>query len=59
MSDPPATALRSKRQSSMRIAFEQVSLGHAHGAVSAGNTGALMAISRNVLKQLRVSTDQP
>ena len=58
MSDPPAVALRSKRQSSMRLAFEQVSLGHAHGAVSAGNTGALMAISRNVLKTIE-GIDRP
>lgn len=58
MSDPPAVALRSKRQSSMRLAFEQVSLGHANGAVSAGNTGALMAISRNVLKTIE-GIDRP
>jgi glycerol-3-phosphate acyltransferase PlsX len=58
MGDPPAVALRSKRQSSMRLAFEQVGLGHAHGAVSAGNTGALMAISRNVLKTIE-GIDRP
>jgi phosphate acyltransferase len=52
MDDPPAIALRNKRKSSMRIAFECVKDGRAQAAVSAGNTGALMAISRYVLKTI-------
>jgi glycerol-3-phosphate acyltransferase PlsX len=50
MNDSLETAMRKKRDSSMRIAVEQVKSGAAHAAVSAGNTGALMAISRYVLK---------
>jgi glycerol-3-phosphate acyltransferase PlsX len=45
-------ALRRKKDSSMRVAIEQVRDGHAGAAVSAGNTGALMAIARYVLKTL-------
>lgn len=52
MDESPATALRSKRQSSMRLAIEAVRDGGADACVSAGNTGALMAISRFVLKML-------
>jgi phosphate acyltransferase len=52
MDDPPATALRSKKDSSMRVAIDLVKNGEAHACVSAGNTGALMAISRFVLKTL-------
>jgi glycerol-3-phosphate acyltransferase PlsX len=52
MDESPATALRSKKGSSMRLAIEQVKSGEAQAAVSAGNTGALMAISRFVLKTL-------
>lgn len=52
MDDPPAVALRSKRQSSIRIAAQLVKDGSAHALVSAGNTGALMAISKMVLKML-------
>lgn len=52
MDESPAAALRGKRDSSMRVAVELVKLGEAHAAVSAGNTGALMAISRFVLKTL-------
>jgi glycerol-3-phosphate acyltransferase PlsX len=52
MDDPPAQALRSKRNSSMRIAVNLVKDGRADAAISAGNTGALMAISRFVLKTL-------
>src|SRR5690606_18689892 len=48
MDESPATALRSKRQSSMRLAIEAVRDGGADACVSAGNTGALMAISRFV-----------
>ena len=52
MDDPPAVALRTKRQSSMRVTMEAVKEGRAHAAVSAGNTGALMAIARYVLKTI-------
>ncbi len=52
MDDSLETAMRKKRDSSMRIAVEQVKSGSAQAAVSAGNTGALMAISRYVLKTL-------
>ncbi len=52
MDDPVEVALRRKKQSSMRIAIEQVKSGAADAAVSAGNTGALMAIARYVLKTL-------
>lgn len=52
MDDPIEVGLRRKKQSSMRIAIEQVHSGAAQAAVSAGNTGALMAIARYVLKTL-------
>ena len=52
MNEPPATALRSKKDSLMRVAIELVKDGAANACVSAGNTGALMAISRFVLKTL-------
>lgn len=52
MDDPPAVALRGKRNSSMRLAVNLVKEGQADACVSAGNTGALMAISRFVLKTL-------
>ena len=52
MDEPPAQALRSKKDSSMRVAVNLVKSGEAHACVSAGNTGALMAISRFVLKTL-------
>jgi phosphate acyltransferase len=52
MNEPPSAALRSKRESSMRIAADLVKSGEAQACVSAGNTGALMAISRFVLKML-------
>jgi len=52
MDEPIATALRTKKDSSMRVAAELVKSGEAQAAVSAGNTGALMAISRFVLKTL-------
>ncbi|MGA1658941.1 MAG: phosphate acyltransferase PlsX [Burkholderiaceae bacterium] len=58
MDDPPAVALKGKRRSSMRLALEAVSDGEAQAAVSAGNTGALMAISRYVLKTLE-GIDRP
>ncbi len=52
MDEPPAQALRYKKDSSMRVAVNLVRSGEAHACVSAGNTGALMAISRFVLKTL-------
>jgi len=52
MDESPATALRNKKHSSMRVAVDLVKSGEAHACVSAGNTGALMAISRFVLKML-------
>jgi len=52
MDEPPAQALRNKRDSSMRVAVRLVKDGQADACVSAGNTGALMAISRFVLKTL-------
>ena len=52
MEDDLATALRRKRNSSMRVAAEQVKHAQAQAMVSAGNTGALMAVSRMVLKTL-------
>jgi glycerol-3-phosphate acyltransferase PlsX len=50
MDDPLEVALRKKKDSSMRVAVEQVKNGAAQVALSAGNTGALMAISRYLLK---------
>lgn len=52
MDESPALALRSKKDSSMRVAIDFVKDGEAMACVSAGNTGALMAISRFVLKTL-------
>ena len=52
MQEPPADALRRKKDSSMRVAINLVKEGAAQACVSAGNTGALMAISRFVLKTL-------
>ena len=52
MDDPVEVALRRKKDSSMRVAIAQVKDGVAQAAVSAGNTGALMAIARYVLKTL-------
>ena len=52
MDDPIEVALRRKKDSSMRIAITQVKDGHAQACVSAGNTGALMAVSRYVLKTM-------
>jgi glycerol-3-phosphate acyltransferase PlsX len=52
MDEAPASALRGKRESSMRIAIDTVKNQEADACVSAGNTGALMAISRFVLKML-------
>jgi len=52
MDEPPANALRYKKDSSMRVAIDMVKAGEADCCVSAGNTGALMAIARFVLKML-------
>jgi phosphate acyltransferase len=52
MDEPPADALRRKKDSSMRVAIELVKSGAADACVSSGNTGALMATARYVLKTL-------
>jgi glycerol-3-phosphate acyltransferase PlsX len=52
MDDPIEVALRRKKNSSMRVAIEQIKSGAAQAMVSAGNTGALMAIARYVLKTI-------
>lgn len=52
MDDPLEVALRRKKDSSMRVAIQQVKNGAAKAVVSAGNTAALMAISRYLLKTL-------
>jgi len=52
MDDPVEVALRRKKDSSMRLAVQAVKDGRADACVSAGNTGAWMAISRYVLKTL-------
>ena len=51
MEDSVEVAMRRKRDSSMRVAIQQVKDG-AHACVSAGNTGALMAVARYLLKTL-------
>ena len=58
MDDSPAQAMRGKRDSSMRVSLDLVKEGLADGCVSAGNTGALMATSRFVLKMLE-GIDRP
>ncbi len=58
MDDSLEVALRRKKHSSMRIAINQVKEGQAQACVSAGNTGALMAVSRYVLKTL-AGVDRP
>lgn len=57
MDDPVEVALRKKRDSSMRVAIQQLKEG-AHACVSAGNTGALMAVARYLLKTLE-GIDRP
>ncbi|MCU7845782.1 MAG: phosphate acyltransferase PlsX [Candidatus Thiodiazotropha sp. (ex Monitilora ramsayi)] len=52
MDELPSKALRGKKDSSMRVAIDLVKAGEADACVSAGNTGALMATSRFVLKML-------
>ncbi len=52
MDESPAKALRNKKDSSMRVAINLVKDGRADACVSAGNTGALMATARFVLKMI-------
>jgi glycerol-3-phosphate acyltransferase PlsX len=52
MNEAPAAAMRAKKDSSMRVAVNLVEQGEAAACVSAGNTGALMGISRFVLGTL-------
>jgi glycerol-3-phosphate acyltransferase PlsX len=58
MDDHVEVALRKKKDSSMRVAIQQVKEGHAQAAVSAGNTGALMALARYLLKTVE-GIDRP
>lgn len=53
MNEPPAHALKRKKDSSMRVAINLVKQGAADACVSAGNTGALMATARFVLKTIK------
>ena len=52
MDDPLEVALRRKKDSSMRVAIRLVKEGEAQACVSAGNTAALMAVSRYLLKTI-------
>jgi len=52
MDEPPAEALRHKKDSSLRVAITLVKEGEADACVSSGNTGALMATAKYVLKTL-------
>src|SRR5690242_18130734 len=56
--DKPSVALRAGRNTSMRLAIDAVADGKASGVVSAGNTGALMVMSKMVLKTLE-GIDRP
>jgi len=58
MDESPQLVLRNKKDSSMRVAIELVKSGEAGACVSAGNTGALMATARYVLKMLN-GIDRP
>lgn len=58
MDEKPQEALRKKKDSSMRVAIELVKAGEADACVSAGNTGALMATGRFVLKTIE-GIDRP
>ncbi len=53
MDELPAVALKKKKDSSMRVAIDLVKSGEVQACVSAGNTGALMATSKFVLKTIR------
>ena len=59
MDEKPAQAMRRGKGSSMWNAIEAVKTGQAHGAVSAGNTGALMAISKLVLRMSAPGLERP
>ncbi|SEI39056.1 glycerol-3-phosphate acyltransferase PlsX [Allopseudospirillum japonicum] len=50
MQDPPAHALRTRKHSSMHYALHLLAANEVQACVSAGNTGALMAISRHIVK---------
>ncbi|MCL2021697.1 MAG: phosphate acyltransferase PlsX [Betaproteobacteria bacterium] len=52
MDESPTLALKNKKKSSMRLTLNLVKSGQAEASISAGNTGALMAMSRFVLKML-------
>ena len=52
MNDPPATALRQKKNSSIKVAVDLLATGEADAVVSAGNTGAAMATAKFVLKSV-------
>lgn len=52
MDEQPQSALKNKKDSSMRVAINLVKTGQASACVSAGNTGALMATARFVLKTM-------
>ena len=58
MDESPQSALKNKKNSSMRVAINLVKDGEAEACVSAGNTGALMATARFVLKTLK-GIDRP
>ena len=58
MDDSPSTALRHKKDSSMRVAVDLINNGSVDACVSAGNTGALMAIARFILKTIE-GVDRP
>lgn len=58
MDESPQSALKNKKDSSMRVAINLVKTGEAHACISAGNTGALMATARFVLKTL-AGIDRP
>jgi len=58
MDDSPSTALRHKKDSSMRVAIDLIENGAVDACVSAGNTGALMAIARFILKTIE-GVDRP
>ncbi|UJP04712.1 MAG: phosphate acyltransferase PlsX [Nitrosomonas sp.] len=58
MDESPAIALRNKKDSSMRVAINLVKTGEAQACISAGNTGALLATSRFVLKTI-TGVDRP
>jgi len=58
MSDSPVAALRHKRDSSLRVAFQSVKAGEAGAVVSAGNSGAVMALAVTLLGNLK-GVDRP